>query len=468
LCYHVGMNITGRFLSLTAFLWLLITASPAAAKRFSFAVFADNQPPEYLVKYSRVSDVIVADIAKRAPAFVVTCGDHVRGYVYSELTSRRMWRTYASLIAPLKSIPVHNVVGNHDIWDEASGKLWDEYMGKRHYSWEYENNLFIALDAETDTNAITGEQLEWLKKLLSRTERYDNVFVAIHRPFFRPYINGKLIDWDMNLYTRPKEEAVLLDLLAKSGMKMGFAGHYHEYDLDYRHGILQFITGGGGGELDTEDAAKAFHHYLWVDVDGKKVDVKVIRPDFSGVKDERFVMKLPSVIEDFEADDGPNVCDFWNEKVGGEMAPMPDGKGGRGLKITWDFSDYEWPMLMLDFEPFKECKAKARTLSFEVLVPEGTPVNPPLKCWVSLSGKNGEYSSKDLFLKKAGRQTFSLNLRKSEWTWNNKKEGKAKKEKKEQTVNLAKIGPLTSFQFALSGYGRKEKGIVWLDNITIK
>jgi hypothetical protein len=98
----------------------------------------------------------------------------------------------------------------------------------------------------------------------------------------------------MNLYTRPKEAEALLALVAKSGVKMSFSGHYHMHDIDYRHGILQFITGGAGGALE-DIPGRAFFHYLWVEVDGKKVDVTVVRPDLAKVGEAGPHAALPVV-----------------------------------------------------------------------------------------------------------------------------------------------------------------------------
>jgi len=447
---------------------ILLLAAPAGAKPFTFAVFGDNRTDEYLVRQPEVFKALLKEVRARNPAFVISSGDLIRGYVYNTPLIRRMWKEYNSALELIAPIPVHNVVGNHDIWDETSGKLWDEYEGKRWYSWERENNLFIALDAETDVNAVTGEQLEWLKKLLARAGKFDNVFVAIHKPLFRPVINGKIGDWDMNLYTRPNEERVLLDLIAKSGVKMAFAGHYHRFDLDYREGILQYITGGAGSGLDEDDPVHAFYHYLWVEVDGKKVDVKVVRIDLARVHEPVNPLALPAVIEDAESDNGPNAWDAWNEKVRVEAAPMPDGKGGRGIKMTYDYSDYEWPELMLDPEPAAEFNARGARLSFDLYIPEDAALTPPQKLWVSISGKKGGYESKTIELARPGRMTVMLDLARPEWKWSNGKKGKDTREKKNVPADLKRLGPITSIQFFLNGYQRKEKGSLFIDDVRVK
>ena len=77
-------------------------------------------------------------------------------------------------------VPVRFVVGNHDMTGRA---LFVERYGPTYYVFEYQNDLFIVLDAELNDGDIVDVQLATLQEI-AREDRWHNVFVFVHRPIW--------------------------------------------------------------------------------------------------------------------------------------------------------------------------------------------------------------------------------------------------------------------------------------------
>jgi hypothetical protein len=104
------------------------------------------------------------------PAFVMSLGDLF-------LNVERDHKNYERyLFAKLKS-PLFNAVGNHDIDNE----LYKKRYGKTFQSFNIGVNRFIILDSELDNGDIEGEQLQFLKTQLKKTDTLKNIFIFMHR-----------------------------------------------------------------------------------------------------------------------------------------------------------------------------------------------------------------------------------------------------------------------------------------------
>ncbi len=440
---------------------LAAPAVVATAGRFSFAVVGDNQATG--INYLRQPEAfrrIVRELKARKPAFIIQTGDHIWGYQRSGRELKRMWRAYFRAVEPLKPIPIYHTPGNHDLFDETSGKIWDGYFGRRFQAVEYRHNAFILLDGETDVNRISGGQFEWLRERLARYRNWDNIFVAMHKPVFRPGWEGGLYNDDAAQDRHPAEHSRLIDALARAGVKMVFAGHYHMYDMDYRHGILQFLTGGGGGALEP-DPVRGFHHYLWIEVDGKKVEVTPVRVSDTDWNDPVVERKAPFVLEDFETDDSPYAWTTWDQSVEGDPVTAPEGRKGRSFRIRYNFSSYEWSLLTLGLEQ-RERWDGATALSFDAYAPPPAGPNPIPTLTITLRGTGADYGVSGVTLKPGWNR---VRLPFNDHVWG-RSIGKEKKDKVPLEPPLA--GEFTGVTFMLWGYERKDSGEIHLDNVRVE
>lgn len=86
------------------------------------------------------------------------------------------------------SIPVHYVVGNHDMENRA---VYESRYGKTYYSFVHKSDLFLVLDPNIDEWNITGEQLHFLKETLeAHRETADNIYVFFHQVLWFDQTHG--------------------------------------------------------------------------------------------------------------------------------------------------------------------------------------------------------------------------------------------------------------------------------------
>lgn len=77
------------------------------------------------------------------------------------------------------NLPVYFAVGNHDM---ENRELFEERYGDTYYSFNYGNDLFVVLDPNLDSWNISGEQLTFLKNVISNQEgMIDHLFVFFHQ-----------------------------------------------------------------------------------------------------------------------------------------------------------------------------------------------------------------------------------------------------------------------------------------------
>lgn len=85
-------------------------------------------------------------------------------------------------------IPVYFTPGNHDVTDRQLFTKRYGKSGKTYWYFEHKGDVFIILDPNIANWNISGDQLVFLKKILSRSDSYRNVFVFFHQ----------LLWWDNN------------------------------------------------------------------------------------------------------------------------------------------------------------------------------------------------------------------------------------------------------------------------------
>jgi len=434
---------------------------------FSFAVFGDSQPEDFRIQQTKMFKRILAEIKKRKPDFVIALGDLIAGYQYNEPELRRMWSEYSKAVRVLEPIPLYGVPGNHDIFDEMSGRLWDQYMGRasRFYSVVRKNNAFIFLDSETQADAAAGLQVDWLKGELRKQRGRDHIFVVIHKPVFQPLINGKRKELSRSDDAGQKDRADFLDILGKNGVTAVFAGHVHIYDKEVRNGVLQYISGGMGERSKEVDQNKSFTHYLWVTVEGKAFHVEVVRPDLRNFREETRKVNAPHVIEDFESDDSANSWEtWWHKVVRGEAVAAPGGGSGRAYRLDYDLSQYAWPQLTIGLDPLQEWIG-AKALSFDLYLPSESAPAKPLDLYVQMSSQAKDGFVSSIQQPKPGWNHFRLPFSENRWDWFR---GDDSERRTNVAVQIREISPVGWLEFILAAPDRPETGSIYLDNIRIE
>jgi 3',5'-cyclic AMP phosphodiesterase CpdA len=129
-------------------------------------------------------------------AFVVNTGDLVRDSMGTDLKeARRLFDRYMGAAAAFEQ-PLFNVPGNHDhaaigvkavdrndpLWGKG---LYRHLLGPMHYSWDWGNAHFVALDGTSFPpyeEQLGAEQLAWLKADLSFQPRDKPLVLFCHQP----------------------------------------------------------------------------------------------------------------------------------------------------------------------------------------------------------------------------------------------------------------------------------------------
>lgn len=244
---------------------------------FRFALIGDSRDGE------KVYRQLMQRFLERKPNFIIHLGDMVAK------PHEKDWREFFEMSKPI-DLPFFPVMGNH----EGGGTLRGEEMyqkqfilpeGKTYYAFRVGGCLFVVLDSEKEKGKIVGEQWSWLEDTLSSSnEKFK--FVFIHRPLFLPMDSFK-IGRAMDKY--PVERDRLHQLFIKSGVKTVFAGDDHRYDRTERSNILYIITGGGGAPIYTFKDNGGYFHYVWVSVEGGRMEGEVV--DLDGQIHDRFVIE---------------------------------------------------------------------------------------------------------------------------------------------------------------------------------
>jgi 3',5'-cyclic AMP phosphodiesterase CpdA len=246
------MTATVWRLALGALLWVSSTWTRAADPFFfiqlsdpQFGMFTDNKD---FAQETANFEFAVATVNRLRPAFVVITGDLVNkpGNVVQIVEILRI----AGKID--RSIPVYNVVGNHDIENvptPVSIAAYTNHFGPDHYTFRRAGFVGIVLNSivihspRQTTNQLAAQE-RWLRTELERAR--DNgarhVVVFQHHPWFL-----KTADEPDQYFNIPRERrAAHLALFREFGVKYLFSGHYHRNAIA-RDGDMEAVTTGPVG-----------------------------------------------------------------------------------------------------------------------------------------------------------------------------------------------------------------------------
>jgi len=191
----------------------------------------------------------VATVNRLRPAFVVITGDlvHLTG-------DPAQIAEYRRIVAKIdKSIPVHEVAGNHDVENVPTPETIAKYtrqFGPDRYTFKHAGLVGIVLNstlAHSPQYALQNlaEQERWLKAELAKAKQEGARHIAVfqHHSLFL-----KSVDEADNYSNIPRERRIpYLALFREYGVKYVFCGHYHRNSVA-RDGDIEIVTTGPIGK----------------------------------------------------------------------------------------------------------------------------------------------------------------------------------------------------------------------------
>ncbi|MDH5643604.1 MAG: calcineurin-like phosphoesterase C-terminal domain-containing protein, partial [Gemmatimonadota bacterium] len=178
-----------------------------------------------------------------AEVFGIACGD----IMYDDLS---LYPEYERAVREM-GVPFFQVVGNHDLdltaqSDLASTRTFSSHFGPRYYSFNRGQVHFVVLDdvMYNGTNYIgyvDDDQLTWLANDLSRVEPGSTVVMALHIPVLGGrYVRDGLSAPSARVAVNNRQ--ILYRLLEPFNAHV-IAGHTHETEHTFNHGVHEYVCG---------------------------------------------------------------------------------------------------------------------------------------------------------------------------------------------------------------------------------
>jgi Icc protein len=251
----------GRALMVGGLLLTLLLYIPAAAApdSFRFAILGDRtgetQPGVY--------EQVWKEVAAENPAFVVSVGDTIQGM--NDASAEAEWLEASRILKPFRSYPLYLAPGNHDIWSEASERLFRQYAAHPvHYSFDYAQAHFTVLD-NSRSDELPEQELVFLEKDLKAHAGQPLKIIVSHRP-----------SWLLNVALKNPNFA-LHQLARRYGVQYVIAGHIHQMLRLELEGVTYVSLASSGGHLRLSGVYEDgwFFGHALVEVHGKSVDFQI-------------------------------------------------------------------------------------------------------------------------------------------------------------------------------------------------
>ncbi len=240
---------------------ILPAAAASGQDAFHFVILGDRTGETV----DNIYEQVWAEAAQTNPAFVVSVGDTIQGL--NDATADAEWRQAEQIFAPWRRFPLYLAPGNHDIWSDASEKLFRHYARHPlHYSFDYGPAHFTILDNSRSDKLSAGE-LSFLEQDLQAHASQPLKFIVSHRP-----------SWIFNA-AAGNPNFPLHQLARKYGVQYVIAGHLHEL-LHYRIEDVDYISmPSAGGHLRASAKYEDGWFFGYATVDVRKDDVRKNQAD---------------------------------------------------------------------------------------------------------------------------------------------------------------------------------------------
>ena len=239
--------------SLLAIVLLWGAPAPRQSNDFRFAIIGDRtggaKPGVY--------EAVWHEIDLWRPDFAINVGDTIEGG--NDTTAEPQWRQLRPLFRRFRR-PIYFTPGNHDIWSEASHRIYEKQTGRpAHYGFDYENAHFTVLDNSGSFN-LSAEEMQFLAGDLERNKARTPKFVFFHQPFW-------LLPLKLQNSAFPFHQ-----LVRKYGVTYVVSAHVHQFSRMELDGIVYVMAGSSGGRLRGHDPLRDFGQgwfYQWIRVSVK-------------------------------------------------------------------------------------------------------------------------------------------------------------------------------------------------------
>ena len=201
--------------------------------------------------------------------FILNGGDIVFDMNKEALTTiRNQWQLLHSVMSAECSLPVHYVLGNHDIWWQEQNKTQALYgkqysleqlqLPKPYYSFQKNGWKFICLDSvhlDIDGTWYIGklgaEQFAWLENELKSTPSNTPVCVLSHIPILTAtlMIEDNIVNkWEMLGGDMHTDTAAIIKLFYQHpNVKLCLSGHIHLRDKVVYNNVTYLCNGAVSG-----------------------------------------------------------------------------------------------------------------------------------------------------------------------------------------------------------------------------
>ncbi|MGO4290285.1 metallophosphoesterase family protein [Chitinophaga sp. RAB17] len=201
--------------------------------------------------------------------FILNGGDIVFDMNKEELTTiRNQWQLLHSVMTAECSLPVHYVLGNHDIWWQEQNKTQALYgkqyaleqlqLPKPYYSFSRNGWKFICLDSvhlDIDGTWYIGKlgaaQFNWLENELKNTSPTTPICVLSHIPILTAtlMIEDNIVNkWEMLGGDMHTDTAAIIKLFYQHpNVKLCLSGHIHLRDKVVYNNVTYLCNGAVSG-----------------------------------------------------------------------------------------------------------------------------------------------------------------------------------------------------------------------------
>jgi len=212
---------------------------------------------------SRLFRRAISEANRLETDFVVTCGD-----IVNNRANEAQVRDALTIAAELDDgIPMHWVVGNHDVIDlyngrwtrptEATLAVYRSRFGPDYYAFQHRGVSFVTLNSslmyhlDEELEDHWRRQLRFLEVELEAARERGSVhtIVFVHYPFFLHHPDEDWSEedwWEIGLVIPLERRRVVLDLFERYSVSAVFAGHTHK-NYYTRHGTTQMVTSSAVG-----------------------------------------------------------------------------------------------------------------------------------------------------------------------------------------------------------------------------